>query len=89
MAKVKSRAQYISKGEHGNMSRQLTKAVRRDRTVIDKWVIKQRAWLDDKNPWLSVENPNTNETNKRFVRVRANDYWGNPHAAYIMGHAKQ
>ena len=36
------------------------------------------AWLDKKNPWLTVENPNKNETNKRFIKVRANEYLGNP-----------
>jgi hypothetical protein len=32
------------------------------------------AWLDKKNPWLTVKNRDKNETNKRFIRVRANDY---------------
>jgi len=36
------------------------------------------AWKSEKNPWLTVPNPNKKETNKRFIRVRANDYWGRP-----------
>jgi hypothetical protein len=27
---------------------------------------------------LTVPNPNTNETNKKFIRVKAEDLWGNP-----------
>ena len=30
------------------------------------------------NPWLTVPNPNTNETNKKFIRVKSEDLWGNP-----------
>ena len=30
------------------------------------------------NPWLTIENPSKEQTNRKFIRVRANDYWGNP-----------
>jgi hypothetical protein len=36
------------------------------------------AYLKGRNPWLTVPNPNTNETNKKFIRVKAEDLWGNP-----------
>jgi hypothetical protein len=74
----KTSKSYTSKGERRSMSRDLSKAVKRERTVIDYWTIKQAAWLKNKNPWLSVDNPNTNETNRRKIRVRANTYWGDP-----------
>lgn len=74
----KTNKSYISKGERRSMSRSLSKAVKRERTIIDYWTIKQAAWLKNQNPWLSVDNPNTNETNKRKIRVRANVYWGDP-----------
>lgn len=38
----------------------------------------QRAWLRGENPWLTVANPNKNETAKPFVRVRANEKMGDP-----------
>lgn len=74
----KTSKSYTSKGERRSMSRSLSKAVKRERTIIDYWTIKQAAWLKNLNPWLSVDNPNTNETNKRKIRVRANVYWGDP-----------
>jgi len=43
-----------------------------------KMMNKLTAWRAKKNPWLTVENPNNNETNKKFIKVRANEYWGNP-----------
>lgn len=36
------------------------------------------AWRKKQNPWITVENTNKGETNKKFIKVRANDYWGNP-----------
>jgi hypothetical protein len=39
---------------------------------------KQRAWVNGSNPWLTIENPNKEQTNKRFIRVRMNDLNGGP-----------
>lgn len=69
---------YTSKGERPSCKRSTTNAVRRERTVIDKWMILQKAWLDGRNPWITIDNPNTNETNKRKIRVRAESEWGPP-----------
>ena len=41
---------------------------------------KQQAWRKGQNPWLTIQNPNDKETNKRMIRVRANEHWGNPNA---------
>ena len=54
------------------------KAVRRDVTLSEKMANVMSAYLAGRNPWLTVPNPNTNETNKRFIRVKAEDLWGSP-----------
>ena len=33
------------------------------------------AFLKGKNVMLTIPNPNTNETNKRFIRVPAREVW--------------
>lgn len=36
------------------------------------------AWLAKKPVMLTVENPDKSATNRRFIRVRADEYWGKP-----------
>lgn len=81
MAKKKKRAKYISKGRGSSIDPKVAKAVRRDRSPLDILAFKSTAWLKGLNPWLSIDNPNCDgrvNTNKRMIRVRANDYWGDP-----------
>lgn len=75
---IKTRQKYTSKGQGVSVSKETRKAMKRMRTPLDVLLIKQAAYLAGKNPWLSVENPNKNERNKRMIRVRSNDFWGNP-----------
>ena len=84
MAQAK-RAKYTSKGTGDGISRKVCNSVRRNRSEAEKILIKQKAWSKGQNPWLSVPNPNPNNTKERMVRVRANDYWGDPRAIYKMG----
>ena len=72
------RSAYTSKGERHSVALNTLNAIRRNLPLTHKWLSKQAAWLKGKNPWLSVDNSNTNETNKRMVRVRSNSYWGHP-----------
>jgi hypothetical protein len=79
MGKKKSRATQTSKGERRNVSRNVLKAIRREkRDAIGYITTLTEAWLKDQNPWITVPNPNNKETNKRFIKVKANDYWGRP-----------
>ena len=87
MSAPKSKSSYISKGER-EANRSLSKAIKRERTAIDKWTILQKAWLKGKNPWVTVPNPNTSDTRARFVRVRAETEWGDPRKGYMQGAAK-
>lgn len=78
MAKKGSGKTYTSKGIHSNVSRGTLAAMRRDRDPSEKIINIQKAWLANKNPWVTIENPNKEQTNRRFIRVRANELWGNP-----------
>ena len=58
------------------VSKKWTKAVRRDRALLNDRLEKWNAWKKGKKVFLTVENPNSRETNKPFVRVPATDVWG-------------
>ncbi len=75
---IKKRISYTSKGERHSVALKVMRLMRANKPSFDKWLDKQRAWSLGQNPWLSIDNPNTNETNKKQIRVRANNYWGNP-----------
>ena len=87
MSQPKTKTKYVSKGER-KADRQLSKAVKRERTAIDKWTIKQKAWLKGLNPWIVVPNENTADTKARYVRVRAETEWGDPRKGFMFGSAK-
>lgn len=84
MSAPKTKTKYVSKGERRAVARGVCKAVKRERSVIDYWTIKQKAWLKGQNPWIVVPNGNTSDTKARFVRVRAETEWGDPRAYIKM-----
>lgn len=70
---------FISQGIHSNVNRSVLKAMRQDYIASGDRLANQRAaWARGKNVVLTIENPNKNETNKRFIRVKARDLWGSP-----------
>ena len=76
MGKKKQRAHQVSKGERRCVNRSVTKATRRDyMKSADRMTNQLNAFLKGKRVMLTVPNPNTNETNKRFIRVPANTVW--------------
>jgi len=75
---------YVSNGERPNVKRSITKSVRGDRTRLDRLPDIMKAWQSLKNPWVTITNPNTAATNKKFIRIRANDLYGDPKASYRM-----
>ena len=83
----KQREKQVSKGTGKNVNSWATKAMKSDRSLLEKVGHKMAAWKQMKNPWLTVPNPNPNETAKRFIRVKANDVWGDPRASYRMGNS--
>ena len=77
---IKSRTKYTSKGTHSSVSSTVTRAVRSARTVVDKMANITSAWKAGKNPWVTIENPDKSATNKLFIKVPANTYFGSPFA---------
>lgn len=76
MGKKKQRTKQVSKGERRSVSRSVTKAQRREYMQSgDRMYNQLTAFLRGKRVMLTVPNPNTNETNKRFIRVPANTVW--------------
>ena len=77
MGKKTSRATQTSKGERNNVCKSTTKAVRRNYMNNDFARMRNQldAFNNGKNVIVTIPNPNTNETNKRFLRVNAKDVW--------------
>lgn len=70
-----------SAGIHSNVNRKILNDVRREYLASGERHMNQlRAWRLGKNVVLTVDNPNKNETGKRFIRVNARDAWGDPRA---------
>ena len=69
---VKTRKAYTSKGKHGSVSKELIKAMRKERTELDKILAQLKHWSRGKKTMVTIPNPNKNETNKRFIRVEGN-----------------
>tara|TARA_Y100001938_G_C7813575_1_gene293087 strand:- start:204 stop:467 length:264 start_codon:yes stop_codon:yes gene_type:complete len=79
MGKKRHSTGYTSKGERRNVSKATTKAVRREYLQNGNVLFnKFDAWKKGKNVMVTMPNPNKNETNKRFIRVKASHVWGNP-----------
>lgn len=69
---------FISQGQHSNVSRGLRSEMRSERTSSERLLNKTKAYWAGKNPWITIDNPNKEQTNKRFIRVKANTLWGTP-----------
>jgi len=59
-----------------SVNRKLTNAVRRDKALLNDRLEKWNAWKKGKKVFLTIENTNSRETNKPFVRVPAAAVWG-------------
>jgi len=79
MGKPKSSgSSYTSKGLHSNVNQKTLNAMKADRDPSEKWINIMKAYLKEQNPWMTIPNPNKEETRARFIRVRANDKLGHP-----------
>lgn len=67
MGKKASGKTYTSKGERRSS---IPTSVN---DPAERMINKQKAWLKGSNPWVTIENPNKNEKDKPFIRVRYND----------------
>ena len=73
----KSRSTETSKGERNNVRRDVTKDIRREymKNKFARPCNQLTAFKKGKNVMVTIPNPNTNETNKRFIRVSAKTIW--------------
>ena len=75
MGKKSQRTSRTSKGVHGVVANK-HRVRAADRSYVENFLIAQDAWYEGKNPWVTIENPNKNETAKRHIRVKADQYFG-------------
>ena len=76
MAKKRQRAHQVSKGERRSQDSRWSKQSRKEWVgSTAQMIAKVNAWKAGKNVMLTIENPNKNETNKKMIRVNANDVW--------------
>jgi len=75
---IKTRKQLTSKGVHSSYSKSLVRKMRSERTASQRLQFIINAWRKLQNPWITVENPSKDQTNRKFIKVRTNDWWGNP-----------
>lgn len=77
MAKKKSRATQTSSGTHCQKRNAESKAQRIEyKGTFAEGSNKRAAWARGRRVMLTIPNPNTNETNKPFIRVNASEVWG-------------
>jgi len=48
------------------------------KSETEKLINLREVWLDGKNPWVTIDNPNNLETRARKIKIRAKDLWGDP-----------
>ena len=85
MGKKRSRDTQTSKGQRPNVNKKIRNDVRRDyMDSLDRSINQMEAYAKGKRVMLTVPNPNKNETNKRFIRVAAEDYLQRPGDRYII-----
>lgn len=67
---------YVSSGVNSNVNPKIRNAMRRDYMQSSERIMNQlKAFRAGKNVVVTIENPNKNETSKRFILVNARDIW--------------
>ena len=80
-----------SQGIHGTVSKSIRKAMRRDyMSSGDRFMNQMKALAQGKDVVFTVENPNKEETNKRFIRqkVSGKNYLNSRKGTFIMKDAQ-
>lgn len=81
MAKRKrtGKTSYISSGIHSNVSSSTKRALRRSYLESADRIMNQlKAFRAGKRVMVTIENPNKEQTNRRFIRVEASTIWKRP-----------
>ena len=69
---------YVSKGERTNVNKKLRNSIRRNHSTtkkLERLINKRNQFAKGKNVVLTIPNSNTNETNKKFIKINARDVW--------------
>jgi hypothetical protein len=70
MGKKRTRSKYTSKGKVSPQSKATKRAIKAGGTpFIEQYRNKLKAWAKSKTVYMTIENPNKEETNKKFIRV--------------------
>jgi hypothetical protein len=79
MGKRKSKREHqVSKSERKSVDPKLASATRRMRDELNPFrriIDQQKAFAKGKNVVLTIENPDKNATNMRYIRVPAKNVW--------------
>ncbi len=76
MGKKKSRTSQTSAGVVGSAFKHASKVLRKEYMQSTQRATNQlAAFYKGRKVMLTIPNPNTNETNKRFIKVNARDVW--------------
>jgi len=77
MARVKNnRPQYFSSGKHSVVSNSTKRAVRKEfKASAERMLILQKKAAEGKKAYITIENPNKEETNRLFIRVPVSQYF--------------
>ena len=79
MGKKKHRKVYTSKGQRANVaSKNLVK-----HSAIGNVMNKLDAWINGKSGFITVANPNKQETNRQFIKVPFNTFFGGSYKTVI------
>ena len=57
------------------VNKKLANSIKRQRTPLERELLKMDAWAKGKKVFLTIENPNARETKKPFIRVPAEQVW--------------
>jgi hypothetical protein len=77
MGKKRTRKTVTSKGQRRSIVAGV-KEVRQEKSEGEKAYNKLQSWRKGQNPWITVAGT---QTNKRFIKVRANTVYGDPKRA--------
>lgn len=72
----KKRTKKTSQGLRASISRADVKFVRNSRDPGDVMANKLDAWMKGKRGYVTIANPNPEETNRRFIRVTFEKFFG-------------
>jgi hypothetical protein len=72
----KKRTHKTSKGERPSVTGTTIRLTREGVSTADKMLNKLNAWKKGKKGFVTVPNPNNHETDKQFIRVSFDAYFG-------------